>query len=154
MIVGRGYWRFLALLPLVTAGLSSPGCSGNIDDLPRQPVAGTVLIDGKMLSFGTIMFYPEAPPTRDGPVSSGAVIENGWFSIPRNHGLVPGMYTIAISSEKERKRRDRFDRALNTGVTVGRAEEKIPARFNAKTELEVEVKEGGIKDLKIELESK
>ncbi len=155
MIVGRrGYWYIWAVLPLAAAGLALPGCSASRDDLPREPIAGTVLVDGKALSYGTIMFYPEARATRDGPVSSGAVIVKGSFSIPRDKGLIPGMYTISISAEKQRKRKDRTEREPSGATAINRAEEHIPAKFNSKSELEVEVKEGGIKDLRIEIESK
>ena len=155
MIVGRtGYRQFWALLPLVAAGLLSPGCSSSRDDLPRQPVAGTVIFNGKALPYGTIMFYPEERATKDGPVPSGASIKNGWFSIPRGDGLVPGMYTIAISSEKKHlKPMPRTDREISPTAAKEPAEEQIPAKFNSKSELEIEIKEGGIKDLRIELES-
>jgi hypothetical protein len=156
MIVGRrGYWHFWAILPLLAAGLASSGCFSSDDGLPRQPVAGTVLFNGKLLSYGTIMFYPEERATKDGPSPSGAVIVNGWFSLPRDKGLAPGKYTISISGEKAKRPKPRTDREEVPPPAKAEepAFEQIPAKFNSNTELEVEIKEGGIKNLRIELES-
>ena len=85
MIDNRGeysrFWsRFAAAL---RPGLSLPGCSGASDDLPRQPLAGRVLLDGKPLAHGTIMFYPEEVSTKQHEtVPTGNTIVNGWFSDP------------------------------------------------------------------------
>ena len=101
-----GYLRFWSILALVAAGIALPGCSGAGDGLPRQPLAGRVLLDGQPLSHGMIMFYPEEASTKQHEtVPSGNSIVNGWFSIPRNKGPVPGKYKIAVSSEKIVKRR-------------------------------------------------
>lgn len=86
MIDNRGgYSRFWSILALATAGIALPACSGTSDDtLPRQPLAGRVLLDGKPLSHGTIMFFPEEVSTKQHEtVPSGNTIVNGWFSIPR-----------------------------------------------------------------------
>jgi hypothetical protein len=153
MIVdGGGYWRFWAILPICAAGILLPGCSGATDDLPRQPVAGRVFVGGRPIAHGTIMFYPEEVSTKQHErVASGDSIVDGWFSIARNKGLVPGKYSISISSEKQEKRQERIEREASPGKPHPHAEETIPLRFNGKTELEVEIKEGGIKELKIEL---
>jgi hypothetical protein len=149
-----GYSRLWKILALFAAGIALAGCSGASDNLPRQPLAGRVLLDGKPLSHGTIMFYPEEVSTRQHEtVPSGNAIVNGWFFIPRDKGPVPGKYKIAVSSEKRAKHPTRTDREDSPGNMEPPAEEAIPARFNANTELEVEIKEGGIKELRIELQS-
>ena len=155
MIDNRGgYSRFWSILALVAAGIALPACSGTSDDLPRQPVAGRVLLDGKPLSHGTIMFYPEEVSTKEHEtVPSGNTIVHGRFSIPREKGPVPGRYKIAVSSEKMMKHPSRTDREENPAEPHSPADESIPARFNANTELEVEIKEGGIKELRIDLQS-
>jgi hypothetical protein len=150
--VGLRYRRFLAALPLVAAGIGLPGCSGSTDDLPRQPIAGRVLWSGQPLPHGMIMFYPEELSTKEHErVASGNRIVNGWFSITRDRGPVPGRYTVSVSSEKEEVHRSRIEREASPGNAPIPEKEKIPARFNSDTVLEIEIKEGGIKELKIDL---
>ncbi len=155
MISGRGgYWRFWAIVPLVAAGTLLPGCSMAIDELPRQPISGRVLFDGKPLPHGMIMFYPEEMSTRAHErVEAGSAITRGWFSVPREKGPVPGKYKISVTSEKELKRQARIEREASPAPPPPPVshQEIIPERFNAKTELEIEIKEGGIVELKIEL---
>ena len=155
MIDNRGgYSRFWSNLALVAAGIALPACSGTSDGLPRQPLAGRVLLDGKPLAHGTILFFPEEVSTKQHEtVPSGNTIVNGWFSIPRDKGPVPGKYKIAVSSEKHVKHPNRTDREDIPAEPQPPAQEIIPARFNANTELEVEIKEGGIKELRIDLQS-
>jgi hypothetical protein len=149
-----GHLRFWRILPLVALGTAVPACSGSSDDLPRQPVAGRVFLDGKPLSHGTIMFYPEELSTKEHErVSSGDSIVNGWFSIPREKGLVPGLYKIAVTSEKLAKHPSRTDREDSPGEVHAPAEEAIPKRFNASSVLDIEIKQGGIKELRIDLQS-
>ena len=69
----RGWnWRSWACLGLLASGLGLTGCWGTIDDLPREPVAGTVLVDGKPLAEGTIVFYPEGFVLKKDHFESGA----------------------------------------------------------------------------------
>jgi len=144
--------RLWTVLWFVATTFAFAGCSNNGDDLPRQPVAGTVLVDGRRLSYGTIMFVPEARPAKGSSVAAGDIVVNGRFSIPRDKGPVPGMYKIAIATEK--KRPARTDQEPTPGKAEAAAENQIPARFNTQTVLEIEIKEGGIKELKIEIASK
>ena len=151
MSVDRGHRRLWRYPPFVAAALWVPGCSGSGDNLARQPVAGTVLVDGHRLAYGTIMFYPEDRAPRDSTVVSGDLIVNGRFSIPRNKGPVPGKHKIVVSAEKKQKART--DPEPGPAKAEPSDVEKIAARFNIKSELKIEIMEGGIKDLKLELES-
>jgi hypothetical protein len=153
MKVGRrGYMRFLAVLPLAAAGIGLSGCSGSTDDLPRQPVAGRVLFNGQPLPHGMILFYPEETSTKEHErVPSGNTIVKGWFSISRDRGPVPGKYKVSVSSDKPDAHRTRIEREASPGNAPLPEKEKIPARFNAETVLEIEIKEGGIKELKLDL---
>jgi hypothetical protein len=141
-------------LLLAAWALALPGCSYlTADDLPRQPVAGTVLVDGRPLPSGTIMFLPQDVQTESHIIAVGDSITNGRFVIPRSNGLVPGKYKISVSSEKVEQHEKRSkDHGVHLDI-VRPHQEKIPARFNTKSELEIEVKEGGIKHLKLELSS-
>ncbi len=146
------HWRIRARLPLLLAGFWLSGCSAGDDDLPRQPVSGIVRLDGKNLARGTIVLYPDNHTKSFGSNPTGDVILNGRFSIPRRKGPTPGMYRISIFAE--RSRTERIQREANPESVGPRVETKIPAKFNAETVLEVEIKEGGIKELKIELTSR
>jgi hypothetical protein len=84
---------------------------------------------------------------------TGNVIVNGRFLIPRRYGLTPGLYKIMIFSvmpHREEGKTGLRDDAANPGLP---SEEKVPAKFNAQTELELEFTEG-IKDLTITIDSK
>jgi hypothetical protein len=67
----------------------------------RVPVSGTVLIDGKPLTFGKIRFVPE-----NGRPSSSAVLSDGTFDLasttlsdrPVQAGVLPGKYRIEVSA--------------------------------------------------------
>jgi hypothetical protein len=136
----------LALVP--TVGLI--GCSKTLDDLPRQPVAGTVTMDGQALPEGVIQFYPvEASATSTG---ANAEIKAGAFSIPQETGLVPGNYKVSISHAPVEQVKTKAKGELAKATRLGK--ETIPARYNTKSELKAEIKSGGAKDLKFPLESK
>ncbi len=153
MSLGRGHRRFWVTGWFIAAGLAAPGCSSSHDELPRQPVAGIVLLDGHRLAHGTILFFPEQLHHRNAAsTSAGDVIVDGRFSIPRDKGPTAGAYKISISGAKGRP--PRTDRVPSPGQAEPSAAEIIPVRFNSETELLVEIPEGGIKELKIELDSK
>ena len=140
---------FLALF-LTASGLMA-GCSGSRDELPREPVSGTVMMDGRPLAEGAIQFTPAAGSA--GPaISYTAPVENGQFSIPRADGLVPGSYKVSISAVPV-KRDTRIE------ATIGKKKatpfkELIPAKYNSQTILKEEIKRGGASDLKYEIQSK
>ena len=134
---------------LAASGLMA-GCSGSRDELPREPVSGTVRMDGQPLAEGAIQFTPAGS---GGPaISYTAPIENGQFSIPRADGLVPGSYKVSISAVPV-KRDTRIE------ATIGKKKatpfkELIPAKYNSKTTLTEEIKRGGASGLKYDLQSK
>ncbi len=150
MISERPYLRLTAPFWFVVLGLGASGCTGNSssDNLARLPIAGSVLMDGRPLAKGAILFYPIHHPVFGTAVSAGDVIHNGRFSIRADKGLIPGKYRIAISSAGVHHPHIGVPKPELT------ADEVIPDRFNVETELEFEVKAGGIKHLKIEIDSK
>jgi hypothetical protein len=149
-----GVWRNMASVPLVAGLLALSGCSVSDDGLSRLALAGTVLLDGRQLDHGSILFMPENRPTKgDTAAATGDMIVNGRFVIPRRKGLTPGMYKIMIYSPKDRQQGEKGATAERAGNPGPPAEEMIPSKFNSQTELELEFNEG-IKDLKIEIHSK
>ncbi|QEH33145.1 hypothetical protein OJF2_16420 [Aquisphaera giovannonii] len=125
------------------------GCSGPEDDLPREPVSGTVSLDGKPLPGGTITFTPAG----GGASAGGATIKDGSFSIGREGGLVPGNYAVAIYASDRPEGQERPKQA--GGLKEFKvAKELIPAKYNAKSELKAEIKKGGGNALQFALDSK
>ena len=115
------------------------GCSDG-----KQPVSGTVTLDGKLVASGAITFSKQ-----DGELArEGAVIQDGHFQ-----ALVPpGKYKIELNGQKVVGKRiqkgfDGKDEVLEI------TEELFPERYNTKTELSEEIK-AAEKVIKLDLKSK
>ena len=126
---------------LVICGLVLSGCGGPGDELPRQPVSGTVTLDGKPLERGTIAFQPASGL----PTAAAVPIIGGSYSIARDHGLVAGPYKVSISSSPATA--SPIDPATGTppppGKPIPPPKELLPERYNASTTLTAEVTEQG-----------
>ncbi len=78
------------------------GYSG-VDDSPRYPVSGAVLIDGEPLREGTIRFVPKS-----GRPSSSAIQSDGSFRLIARYvddvggeeGVPPGQYRVSVSASE------------------------------------------------------
>jgi hypothetical protein len=151
-MVGRNYWRSWARLVLVAAGLTVSGCWGSGDDAPREPVSGTVTLDGKPLATGAIRFSPSGVSPSGFVVAGGDTIKNGRFSISREMGLVPGTYRVTINAPFAPAERSRAGNAPGRYAQV--AKEIIPFKYNAQSTLTTDVPKGGLSDLKFDLKSK
>jgi hypothetical protein len=118
-------------------GLAVQGCSTD-DELPRQTVSGLIRLDGQPLANGIAHFYPRGSGRSRTTVMGGAMIRNGRFSIPRELGLIPGKYTVAVFSAitSDERRRDN-DKSPGNGMTFAR--ELIPAKYNSHSNLEIEI---------------
>src|SRR5262245_37844297 len=79
----------LAILAAVLA--SALGCS--TDSLGRQPVSGSVNVDGSPLAKGNISFQP-----MEKGIGSGTKIESGKYAIARKDGLPAGKYRVVINA--------------------------------------------------------
>jgi hypothetical protein len=122
----------LALLAL----LSGTACGEPSDKLPREPVRGTVTFDGKPLESGTVVFLPASV---QGQTQSGGMIQHGVYDIPRREGPVPGVYTVVITAAAGNAAAP----AGAPGKELPIPKQPIPARYNTKSDLKVEVKQGG-----------
>ena len=143
------FWLGHGALVLIV-GLLGSGC-GEGDELPREAVSGTVNLDGKPLEKGTIQFTPVGQGSQGAAVQGGGMIESGKYSIPRDRGLVPGEYQVAIFSGGA----GRPAVGKNGPVTGGPAptKETIPPKYNAQSKLKAEVKKGGPNDFPFDLTS-
>lgn len=121
--------RRLTCLLLVFALTVIAGC-GSPKDIGT--VSGTVTIDGQPAEKGSITFMP----MEGGNPSSGATIENGKYSA----SVWPGKSKVEIRVPKvvgETKLYNTPDSPVQQILT-----EVLPARFNDRTELELEVQLG------------
>jgi hypothetical protein len=151
-MIGRGHGRFWSAGVCVAVGLAAGGCSGG-DDLPRQAISGLVLLDGRPLSSGIVGFYPvRQEKSRVRNIESGSVLRKGRFSIARADGLLPGTYKVAIYAAARRKERRRADTQPGNEEEV--ADDLIPRRYNSDTNLEIEIKDVAIKEMRIALSSR
>jgi hypothetical protein len=135
----------LALLVLASSGCGAP----EEDNRTREPISGTVSLDGQPLAKGTIQFQPASQAEG---VAAGGMIDDGRFNIPRDEGPVPGKYKVAIDVRED------SGTTLAPGETPGAPKfpkkkpvALIPPRYNAQTELTAEVKSGGPNTFTFEL---
>jgi hypothetical protein len=128
------------------------GCGGKKDPYARVPISGTVKLDGQMLDRGYLIFEPKSGQ----PTQSGGMISGGKFEVPREHGPVPGTYSVAI-----------FSGADDPGVVGAGPEnpagaaaakklrgERVPRKFNIETTLQREVTADGKNEFDFDLMSK
>lgn len=85
----------LALLLSAVVMMQLPGCSRRDG---RLAVSGAVTIDGKPLEAGTIRFQPADINKATG---SGAMVRDGKYSIPAQHGLTPGKYAVSVQASEK-----------------------------------------------------
>lgn len=111
------------------------GCSH--DPLARQEVSGNVTLDGAPLAHGSVRFEPlrDAANSEATVITAGAVVQNGSYRIPREVGLPPGKYRVAISAPSQASP---APPSMDTEANV-KVDELIPAEYNANSKLEVEV---------------
>jgi hypothetical protein len=146
--MGTRHLTCLMLIP-ASAVLISAGCGGAQDDLPRQPVAGTVKLEGQPLKSGLIQFQPASA---DASTAGGAGIVEGEYSISRAEGLVPGSYRVSITSAVEPA--TPLPPGTTPGDPVSKVKEPIPAKYNATTQLTAQVTKEGPNTFPFDLKSK
>lgn len=134
-------WTLLVLSVWLVA--LCPGCGPNTD---RVPLQGLVTFQGRPLEHGHVTFLTTSGPP--GPVC-GAVIRDGRFDIPAEQGLSPGSYRVLISSPDGEA--PQTPEEIAAGASP-RAMERIPARYNAESELTAEVSAEGPNRFKFDLE--
>jgi hypothetical protein len=111
------------------------GCSGG-NELGRLPVEGTVTFKGQPLEQGTVQIHPQDAANG---VQSGARIEQGEFSIAEQHGLPPGSYRVMLFSSDASSQAESSDEPPSESQGP-LPKERIPADYNRKSNLVVEVK--------------
>jgi hypothetical protein len=117
------------------------------------PVSGTVTLDGQPLPDASVNFQP-LDSTKSGLGSSGKTDASGRYSLrvvmDDKTGAVIGKHRVSISTVTEEDPSydpppGRFKRPLR---------DRLPARYNAKSQLEFEVTRGGTDKADFSLTSK
>src|SRR5262249_50222046 len=139
--------RSTRIVLALTFGLTVVGCSRSKDDLPREPVAGTVTLDGQPLAEAVIQFSPTGDASKTPRSGANWEIKDGQSPTPREEGLAPAPYRVSISHAelKDVKAKGKVNTAIPSRTkTYG--PEQILARYNAQSELKAEIKPGGTRD--------
>jgi hypothetical protein len=118
------------IVALVVCGVQ--GCGKRSDKLA---VTGEVKLNGAPLEDGSIKFTSLGG---EAVISSGAMVQNGRYEVPQQHGLKPGKYHVSISAP-DPKAPPVMRRATPGGPAIPVAPDRIPPEFNSKSKQEVEV---------------
>jgi hypothetical protein len=133
-----------ALVTLPTSKVATPllaacvaitlfaGCGG--PDSDRASISGKVTFDGEPVKTGQIAFEPQG----QGRFGIAQIVD-GAYQMPPQQGPTPGKYTVRITAERPTGKQ-----APSTPDASGRPagesyEQYIPAKFNERSELSVEI---------------
>jgi hypothetical protein len=123
------------VLFLAVAALGLAGCSSS--DSGRSRVQGAVSYGGEAVDDGGIAFIPEEGGASQ--VRATGEIRDGNYDLDVSRGPYPGKYRVEIFWYKKTGRQI----ASPSGKAVkNETKQAIPAKYNDKTELKVEVKPG------------
>lgn len=146
MQVKRRISLVLALGGLLAA--TGFGCGGGGEDtLPREAVSGTILFEGAPLTQGSIQFMPMAQSETGAATAGASSITDGKYSIAQEQGLVPGAYKVIISSAPPG---EPVTEEM-PGMAPPTPRDLIPAKYNASTTLNAEIKAGVDNDINFDL---
>lgn len=134
------------VVTLVVCAPFLSGCGGNSSE---PQVSGTVQFDGAPLAYGTIHFEPET----SGQANAATTIEEGRFTLPAGHGLVPGSYKVSVKSGSPPVHETDPDKAMALASQPA-PPEKIAPKYNTATELRAEIKTGTSTPLNFDVFSK
>ena len=111
------------------------GC-GKVDDEGRLAISGTVTYDGQPVTSGNIGFIA----AKDGAGEpAGTDIVDGHYEIPRSEGPREGSYKIMIYADRPSGRTIAADEG--SSETMSQMEQYIPAIYNTRTTLMVDLSE-------------
>jgi len=124
----------LGRLSLLVCLLLVNGCGDG--KARRHGISGSVRFQERPLDEGSILFIPKSPELSE----SGARIRQGEYRVPKDHGLAPGIYEVRITSgERGTDIRKEMDPEQAGGEPYPIARERIPERYNKKSELTIKL---------------
>lgn len=120
-------------LPTALFALAATGCGSLVSS--GYSASGTVTWKGQPLDQGSIQFVPVA----DQGTMVGTEVRDGRYALPNPPGLAVGSYHVRINS------RSGVDPSAPPDMHLANpgSKERIPTRYNEKTELTAEVNGGG-----------
>lgn len=145
----RGTRAPLPMLALLGLFVFFPlmGCQSKVDTGGRVAVSGNISLNGAPIQSGSIRFEPIA-----GQTASGSTITEGKYEIPAEKGLKPGEYRVFINAtQPDAEQRSAEDLMNNPGPPK---KELIPAKYNTKSDVKVEVTEAGPNQFDFPIEGK
>ena len=129
---------WLSRVIVLCVGVALLGGCGPANPRGNLAISGNVTFQGQPLDQGSIEFTSLPGETE---ARSGAMIQNGSFSIVAHQGLPPGKYRVRIYSSAEAGMTE-VPEAPGDSTEV-ETTERIPAEWNTESEKEIEVTSGG-----------
>ena len=105
------------------------GC-GSSNPQGRLPIEGTVRLNDKPINSGSISFV--SVPEASVKISTGAVIQDGKYSIPRDQGLPVGDYIVRFFASEDTGQIDK-----NTNAPLFK--EMFPPKYNTASQEKISV---------------
>jgi hypothetical protein len=136
MLTVRAHGGLLVVLAALVLGCADSGPK-------RYRVSGTIQYKGQPVKAGTVTFIADGTQSAAG----GAPITDGKYDIPAGAGLVAGKYKVSVSAPDPKTVAPQGEMP---GMSV-QPREMIPAKYNASTELQAEVKSGTPNEFSFEL---
>jgi hypothetical protein len=128
--------------------LALAGCGPSSD---RLEVTGRIALDGAPIDQGSIRF---TSTSSEKLVASGAMIEQGEFTVPQEKGLVPGTYRVEISAPDTSGKLVVHPSAPGEPILPPTAMERIPADYNTETKQTVEVTADGENHFEFDIQTR
>ncbi len=143
-MAGRRLTR-LSDLGMLLVLILGAGC-GSDDSGGRRAISGVVTLDGQPLGNGVIRLEPRSAD--DSGIAVGATIRRGSFAIAREEGPTPGSYRVRIYSPSGVQAPPGKGQSENTRRPMV---ERLPAAYNAETELQADVSADGPNHFRFDL---
>lgn len=134
--------RYALPILLLAASL---GCQG---EKTGPEIQGTVQFDGQLVSHGLIHFEP----ANGKGANASRRIDDGKFQFPTNARMDPGTYKVAIRMLPPETNLD-ADTTMNQSQRQPPFKNPIPAKYNDRSELTVEVSAEGPNVFEFDLKS-
>lgn len=125
--------KALLLISSVFLGLTFAGCGSTESGPERVIVTGNVTFDGKPVSQGEIWFIPAAG--REAP-QAGAIIKEGQYRVENKGGVPIGVCQVKITADRPK---EDVKIVADGGPEEIPTTQYLPARFNDKTELTIDI---------------
>jgi hypothetical protein len=141
--VSRIRFNFMLLVVSVSM-LFQPGCGGSSDQPELGQVTGIITLDDKPLSGVAVVFQPDNGRPARGMTDAEGKYELTYIRQTKGTKVGPNRVEIAPSEdgEAEEESENSGEESQPAAKQPKSGKPKIPARYNVKSELNVDVKPG------------